>query len=129
MIESGKPRKQRKFRYNASMHLRQHFLHAHISKELRSKLKTPRAVQISKGDTVKVMAGSKKGLTGKVTKVNLRSCRIYIDSYTKKNARGKEHTVPLSVSNIYIIDFNLSDKLRAARLKATAPAPAPATKL
>jgi len=125
MIESGKPRKQRKFRYNASMHLKQHFMHAHVAKELRSKLKTPRAVQISKGDTVKIMAGAKRGLTGKVAKVNLRSGRIYIDSYTKKNARGKEHTVPVSVSNVYITDLNLSDKLRAARLKASSPATQP----
>jgi large subunit ribosomal protein L24 len=121
MIESGKPRKQRKFRYNAAMHIKQHFLHAHVSKELRSKLKTPRAIQISKGDTVRLMVGSKKGLTGKIARVSLRSGNVYIDSYTKKNARGKEYTVPVSVSNVYITDLNLSDKLRAARLKAPAP--------
>lgn len=117
MIESGKPRKQRKFRYTATLHMRQHFLHAHVAKDLRAKLKTPRAVQIVKGDTVKIMSGSKKGTTGKVTRVNLRSGRIYLDSIAKKNARGKEHATPISVSNVYITNFNLNDKLRAAKLK------------
>ena len=56
------------------MHTRQHFVHSHIDKALQAKLNIKkRAVQISKGDTVKVMAGSKKGNTGKVTRVNLRT--------------------------------------------------------
>ena len=38
MIESGKPRKQRIFRYSAPMHLRQHMVNAHISKQLSEKL-------------------------------------------------------------------------------------------
>ncbi len=119
MVASAKPRKQRKFRYSAPLHARQHFLHVHLSKEARQKLgiiKT-RAVQVSKGDTVKVMSGSKKGTTGKVTAVSLRRGAVYIDSYTKKNAKGKEYGVPISASNVYITDLNLADKVRAAKLK------------
>jgi large subunit ribosomal protein L24 len=120
MIESGKPRKQRFFRFNAPMHVRQHFLHVHVDKALKTKLKMQRSsVQISRGDTVKVMAGSKKGTKGKVTKVDLRTGRISIDSLTKKNSRGKEFNIPISASNVYITELNLTDKYRAAKLKVT----------
>ncbi len=118
MIKSSKPRRQRFFRFNAPMHLRQHFVHAHMDRQLRQKLGiNRRAVQISEGDSVKVMAGAHRGKVGKVTAVNMRLGRIYVDSIKKKNARGKEYGVPLSCSNVYITDLNFTDKARAARLK------------
>ncbi len=123
MIKSAKPRYQRRFRFNAPMHSRQHFMHAHIDKALRNKLKlTKRTIQISKGDTVKVMTGSKKGATGKVISVNLRTGRIMLDSLTRKSMRGKELKLNIYVSNVYITDLNLSDRYRAAKLKL-APVP------
>ncbi len=118
MIESSQPRKQRFFRFNAPMHVRQHFLHSHVDKVLKAKLNLKKSsIQISKGDTVKVMSGSKRGTTGKVTRVNLRTGKIMIDSLTKKNSRGKEFNVPINASNVYITDLNLTDKYRAAKLK------------
>lgn len=118
MITSSKPRKQRFFRFNAPLHERQHFLHAHLDKSARTKLGIKRSsVQISKGDTVKVMAGSKKGTTGKVTRVNLRTGKINIDTLMKKNARGKEFNIPISANNVYITELNLSDRYRADKLK------------
>jgi len=118
MIQSSKPRKQRLQRYTAPMHVRQHFVHAHLDKELRTKLGIKqRAVQISRGDTVKVMSGSKRGTVGKVTLVSLKTGRIHIDSLMRKNAKGKESSVGINVSNVYITALNLTDKLRAAKLK------------
>ena len=35
----------------------------------------------------------------------------------KKNAKGKEFSVSISPSNVYITDLNLEDKMRADRLK------------
>ncbi len=121
MIESAQPRRQRRFRFNAELHQRQHFVHAHIDEALKKKLGIKRnTVQISKGDSVKVVSGSKKGTTGKVTKVNLRKGRVLIDSLMRKNAKGKESGVPISVSNVYITDLVLTDKIRAAKLKVAA---------
>ena len=118
MMQSSKPRQQRFFRYNAPLHARQHFAHAHIDKSLRDKLSLKkRAVQVSRGDTVKVMSGAKRGTTGKVTAVDLRTGKIFIDSLMKKNARGKEFNVQISCSNVYITVLNLTDKRRAERLK------------
>jgi len=115
MIKSSQPRKQRKFRFNAPMHVRQKFLNVHISKELREKLNIKkRAIGIRKGDTVKVMAGPHKGETGKVTDVNLRTGMVLIDSIKRKKANGKEILVPIHSSNLYITDLDLSDKYRKA---------------
>lgn len=117
MMESSKPRKQRYWRFNAPMHARQHFVHAHIDKSLKEKLKIKKkSVQISKGDTVKVVSGGNKGKTGKVTLVNMRKNVVYIDSIKKKNAKGKEYNVPVNSSNVYITDLNTNDKRRISKL-------------
>ncbi|MGC8496177.1 MAG: 50S ribosomal protein L24 [Candidatus Micrarchaeia archaeon] len=119
MIKSSKPRKQRFYRFNAPLHSMQHFLHAHVDKSLRQKLKLKkRTLQVSKGDTVKVVSGGNKGKSGKVTAVNLRKGFVYIDTLKKKNARGKEYSVPVHVSNVYITDLNMSDKIRSAKIKS-----------
>lgn len=116
-MDSGKPRRQRIFRFNAPMHSRQHFVHAHLDKALRQKLGIKsRAVQLSKGDTIKVMSGANRGKTGKVTRVDMRRCYVYIDSLKKKNAKGKEFDVHISSSNVCITDLNLSDKYRSKRI-------------
>jgi len=118
MIQSAKPRKQRKFRFTAPMHQRQHFAHSHIDEALKGKLGIKKnSVEVRKGDTVKIMVGSAKGTSGKVTSVSLRTGRIHIDSMTKKNARGKEFGKSVNASNVYITDMDLSDKIRAAKLK------------
>ncbi len=129
MIESSKPRNQRFFRYNAPMHERQKFVHAHVDKQLREKLQLKRrAVQLARGDTIKIMSGGKRGQSGKVTMINMKTGKIYIDSIKKKNAKGKEFNVPISCSNVYITDLNLSDKVRADKLKLKYQ-PAPKTEM
>ncbi len=117
-MESGKPRKQRFFRYNAPLHIAQHFVNMHIDKQLVKRLGIKkRSVQVSRGDTVKVMSGGSKGKAGKVTRVDMKRGFLFIDSLKKKNARGKEYYVPIYCSNAYITELNLGDKKRAAKLK------------
>lgn len=137
MIQSSKPRKQRLFRATAPMHVRQHFVNAHVSKELSSKLGIKRrTLAVRKGDTVKVMSGDSKGKTGKVADVDLKSGKIRVDGIARKNAKGKESLIPIAASAVYIVDVNTSDKLRQEKLgpKAKAqeqkqqPAPKPQVK-
>jgi large subunit ribosomal protein L24 len=120
MIGSSKPREQRKFRYSAPMHARQHFMHAHIDKSLKTKLKIKkRAIQICKGDTVKIMTGANFGKSGKIIRVDMRKGFVYIDTIKRKTMKGKEYDVPISCSNVYITDLNLTDKIRASILKVS----------
>lgn len=114
---SSKPRIQRLRRFNAPMHVRQGFAHAHISKELKQKLGIKRrAVQVRKGDTVKVMSGKEYGKTGKVSVVDLRDSTVKIEGITRKNAKGKEGEVPIRISRVYIMELELSDKRRKEKL-------------
>ncbi|MCL5122640.1 MAG: 50S ribosomal protein L24 [Candidatus Marsarchaeota archaeon] len=127
MIKSSKPRKQRRFRFKAPLHELQHFSHSHVDKPLAKKLGiTKRAIQVSKGDTIKIMSGKNKGKTGKVMRVDMRKGFLFIDSMKKKNSRGKEFDVPIRINNVYITDLNLSDKIRAGKLKLKAVPQKPA---
>ncbi|MFP3215159.1 MAG: 50S ribosomal protein L24 [Candidatus Micrarchaeota archaeon] len=115
MIASSKPRKQRKFRYTAPLHVRQKFLNVHISKELAEKLGIKaRSIEVRRGDTVKVVSGGQKGKIGKVSKINLRKGFVYIDGIVRKTSKGKEIMIPIRPSNLYITELDLSDKYRKA---------------
>ena len=110
---STQPRKQRKYRYNAPLHVRQKLVHVHLSKDLRQKQGT-RAMQIRKGDKVKVLRGKFKKQEGKVERVELKRERVFITGmdYTKKN--GTKILVPFKPSNLMIVVLDLADKRRKA---------------
>ena len=118
MIKSGKPRKQRVFRYNAPMHVRQKFVHVRLAKELASKLGIrKRSIAVRRGDTVKVMSGGSRGKAGKVSSVDLARAIVLVEGITRKNAKGKELQIPIKSSNVYVTDLDLSDKLRSAKIE------------
>lgn len=119
-MQSSRPRKQRRFRFNAPMHIRQRYANVHISRELKSKLAIKRrSVQIRRGDTVKVMIGKNRGKSGKVNRVDLKKSRVFIDGIVRRDAKGKEMLTPISPSNLYITDLDLTDKQRKAKLGLT----------
>jgi ribosomal protein uL24 len=95
------------------MHVRQKFVHVHISKELKQKLGIKkRTAQIHSGDTVKIMVGKNKGKAGKVSSVNMKLGTLTIEGIVKKNAKGKELQIPIRTSNVYITEINAEDKIR-----------------
>ncbi|MDP7141273.1 MAG: 50S ribosomal protein L24 [Candidatus Woesearchaeota archaeon] len=108
---SKQPRKQRKFRFNAPLHIKQKFVRAHLSKELRAKYGR-RAVTLRKKDTVKIARGQFKGKTGKVDKVDLRNCKVYVAGITVTKKDGNTAFFPLYPSNLIITELVLEDKER-----------------
>jgi large subunit ribosomal protein L24 len=114
--KSKKPRKQRKFLYNAPLHLRRKMISAHLSKELREKYKR-RSFPLRKGDEVKVMRGEFKGTIGKIVRIDTKEYKVYVDSVKKKRSIGTEYLVPLSPSNLMITKLNLDDKYRVKMLE------------
>ena len=114
--KSKKPRKQRKFIYNAPLHLRRKMISAHLSKELREKYGR-RSMPLRKGDEVKVMRGEFKGTVGKVVKIDTKKYKVYVDSVKKKRSVGTEYLVPISPSNLMILKLNLDDKYRMKMLE------------
>lgn len=101
---SSQPRKKRKALYNAPMHVRQKLVSAHLSKELR-KEKKKRSLPVKKGDRVKVLRGSFKGRSGKVTRVSLNTCRVFVEGLLVKKQSGKEVQAPIQPSNIVITEL------------------------
>ena len=99
MIKSAQPRKKRKFQYTAPLHLAAKFLNAHLSKELRVKMKK-RAMRVRKGDTVKILKGKFRGLSGKVTGVSRGL--ITIEGAIIKKLGGTEIPVEVNPSNVVI---------------------------
>jgi large subunit ribosomal protein L24 len=111
--KSGKPRKQRKSRYDAALHERRHFMSVHLSKELRAKLGTKkRSIPVVKGDRVKVMRGDKKGHTGKVLEVDLGHSTVHVEGLVLPRAKGTELPIPVQPSNLLLIDGDFSKKGR-----------------
>ncbi len=108
---SIQPRKQRKYRYNAPLHIRQKFISSHLSKELREKYNA-RALGLRKGDKVKIMRGKFKKKTGKVERVDLKREKIYITGIELIKSDGSKALIPLRPSNLMITELNLDDKKR-----------------
>jgi len=114
--KSKKPRKQRKFLYNAPLHLRRKMLAAHLSKELKEKYKI-RSLPVRVGDEVEVMRGKFKGRKGKIVKVDTKKLRVYVEGITIKKSSGQERLFPLHPSKLKIIKLDLSDKYRQKMLE------------
>ena len=89
MIQSAKPRKQRKFRFTAA-DARRGRTSSTLTSQRSSAAKLGikrRSIEVRKGDTVKVMSGDNKGKSGKVVDVELRTGRIRIDGIVRKGSR------------------------------------------
>ncbi|MEM2130983.1 MAG: 50S ribosomal protein L24 [Candidatus Woesearchaeota archaeon] len=108
---SKKPKKQRKYLYNAPLHIKAKFLHAHLSDELAKKT-GKKAIRVRTGDKVKVMKGQFKGIVGDVEKVFTKTSKVYINGVEIQKKDGTKVKYPIHASNIMIIEMKTSDKLR-----------------
>ena len=112
-VASKQPRKQRKFRHNAPLHVRQKFVSAHLSEILRRRFGR-RSLPLSKGDEVKVMRGKDRGFKGKIERVDLKNSKVYIEGLTVKKVDGSEVMKPVEPSNLLIVEPKMDDKRRQA---------------
>ncbi len=110
-IASKQPRKQRKYRYNAPLHVRQKLVSAHIDKLLRKEYKV-RSMPVRKGDEVVIARGKYKKRKGVVARVDLKRMKIFIDGLKRKKVSGQEVDVAIEPSNVIITKLNLDDKKR-----------------
>ena len=72
------------------------------------------AMKIKKGDTVMIIAGKDKGMSGKVLAVNLKDNRVIVENrnkvykHTKPNAANQnggivEKEAPIHISNVMLV--------------------------
>lgn len=110
-ISSRQPRKQRKYRYHAPLHIRQKLVSAHLAEGLIKEYKS-RSIAARKGDEVIIMRGEFRGKTGKITDVNLKKLKLSVDVAKRKKVSGQEVQVAIDPSNVKITKLNLEDKHR-----------------
>jgi large subunit ribosomal protein L24 len=115
IVASKQPRKQRKGRYNAPIHVRSRFLSAPLAAALREKYGT-RTIRVVKGDTVKVLRGDFAGEEGLVDAVNTANSTLLVHEIALTKADGKEVPRPIHASNVQVIKLVLTDKRRAEKL-------------
>ena len=84
---------------------------APISKDLRKKY-SRRNIRIMTNDTVKVMRGEYKGLTGKVTKISTETSGVAIEGNKKEKLKGEKIDVYIHSTNMIITSLNTDDKWR-----------------
>jgi len=111
MMKSKRPSKQRKALYQAPLHKRHKFLSAHLSKELRKQW-NKRSLPIRNGDEVKIMRGKFSGTTGKISKVDLKKLKVYLENVKRKKVSGEEVFVPIHPSNLLLTNPIMDDPKR-----------------
>lgn len=108
---STQPRKQRKYVYNAPLHILRRMMSVCLSKDLRKRHKM-RNINIRKGDKVRVLRGQYKGKTGRVDRVSIKNRRVYITGIELIRKEGTKSLIPLVPSNLQITELDRSDKRR-----------------
>ncbi|CDG64883.1 MAG: large subunit ribosomal protein [Methanobacterium sp.] len=108
---SKQPRKQRKFRYQAPLHIRHKMMSVNLSPELREEHNT-RSLPVRKGDKVKVRRGDFKDHEGKVEGIDLKNYRVFIEGLNVQKPDGNQVYHPVHPSNLMIIELDLDDDER-----------------
>jgi large subunit ribosomal protein L24 len=86
---------------------------APLSPELISS-KSARALPVRKGDTVRVVRGDHAGFEGKVSRVDLKRYRIFLEGLTREKVDGTNIFVSVHPSKVIIKNLKLDDKWRKA---------------
>lgn len=111
-----KPSKQRKMLYQAPDHVRHKLFSASLSPELKASHGI-RSLPLRCGDTIRIMRGDHKGFEGKITRVDRKKYRIFIEGLTREKVDGTTIFVPVHPSKVMITRLNLDDKWRKKTLE------------
>lgn len=114
---STQPRKQRKYGYEAPLHLKQKKVHVHLSPELRKKYQF-RNVQLHRGDKVRILKGQFAKKEGKVDKINIKKGLVFIANIEVVKKDGTKLLFPLKPSTLMILDLDLSDRRRKQKIES-----------
>jgi large subunit ribosomal protein L24 len=105
------PGKQRKRLFNAPAHIRHKMMAAPLSAELAVS-RGAKTLPVRKGDTVRIMRGDNKGFEGKVSRLDLKAYRIYMEGLTREKVDGTNIFLPIHPSKVEIRNLSLDDKRR-----------------
>jgi large subunit ribosomal protein L24 len=106
--------------YNASHVVRSKLLCSHLSKDLQNKYNKS-SIRVTEGDTVRVMRGEYKGVTGKITKVSTNDHGVSIEGIKREKLKGGNVDVFIHASNLLVTDLNTEDSWRQNKLEGKKP--------
>jgi len=115
-MKTTKPGKQRKRMHQAPLTERYKRFSAPLSPKLKEKRNT-NSVPVKTGDTVKIMRGDHKGFEGKVSRVDRKKYRIFVEGATREKVDGTTTLIPIHPSKVMITRLNLDDKWRRKMLE------------
>ncbi|MFT4892695.1 MAG: large subunit ribosomal protein L24 [Candidatus Nanohaloarchaea archaeon] len=113
---STNPSKQRKYRDNAPLHVKDKLVSANASQELRDELGT-RTVKVRTGDRAKVMRGDEKGAEGIINNIDRENAVVYIDGIDNERNDGSLQQKALRPSNLQIVALNVEDPDRLEKFE------------
>ena len=108
---SSSRRKARKAHFTAPSHIRRKIMSARVSKDLSEKYNI-RSMPIRKGDEVKIVRGTFKSKSGKVTTVYRKKYCIHVEKISKDKSNGQTVNIQIQPSNCVITSLNLNNQSR-----------------
>ena len=97
--------------FNAPAHIRHKLMSAPLSHEL-SASRGAKTLPVRRGDTILIKRGDNKGFEGKISRVDLKAFRIYVEGLTREKVDGTNIFLPVHPSKVEIRNLNLDDKWR-----------------
>ena len=110
-MKTTKPGKHRKRMHQASLKERYRRFSATLSSKLKESHST-NSVPVRSGDTVTIMRGDRKGSEGKVTRIDRKNYRIFVEGVDREKVDGTKILIPIHPSKVMITRLNLDDKWR-----------------
>jgi len=106
--------------YQATFQIRSKQLGSSLSKDLQKKYgkKSTRAIV---GDTITILRGEFKGVSGKITKISTEKTSVTIEGVKKEKTKGDKFDVYIHTSNVVVTALNTSDKWRISKLEGKDP--------
>ena len=116
-----KPTKMRnRMIYQATFQTRSKQLGSPLSKDLQKKYgkKSTRAIE---GDTITILRGEFKGVSGKITKISTEKTSVTVEGVKKEKTKGDKFDVYIHTSNLVVTALNTTDKWRISKLEGKDP--------
>lgn len=102
--------------YQATAVVKSRQLSSHLSKELQKKY-NKRSIRIIEGDTIRVLRGEFRGVTGKITSVSTPKNGVSVEGVKKEKLKGGNLDVFIHPSNLIVTELNTEDKWRQNKLE------------
>ncbi len=116
-----KPTKMRnRMIYQATFQTRSKQLGSQLSKDLQKKY-SKKSVRAVEGDTITILRGEFKGVSGKITKISKEKTSVTVEGVKKEKTKGDKFDVYIHTSNLVVTALNSSDKWRIAKLEGKDP--------